>query len=248
MMRLSRGWFGLAGFWFAVVGVCLTGAGALEMLGAPRQDRELLVGTVDPAVSEFVALVPATMIPHEAALAAPVEVAAAEADEAEPAVAQTEPAAAQPEPAVVQAEPAVAIASLQPRIVAAPDREVPAGATASDPDPFAAPEPDATDNGVRAHHRSHRQTRRLHIRIVRSDTPCASGVCTQWRVIRQRAKPDAAPIDIARLHLAPSLRAAAEGGEVELVVNAVERHATIKGRDTVVISATSLAGVTPHDR
>jgi hypothetical protein len=83
------------------------------------------------------------------------------------------------------------------------------------------------------------------LRITRDHKLCPTIVCYKWHLVTQRAKlPRAATIDLARLRLAPSLREATENGQVELIINAVERR---KGRENVTFVATSLFGVTPHD-
>ncbi|HME24666.1 MAG TPA: hypothetical protein VKI44_25595 [Acetobacteraceae bacterium] len=90
--------------------------------------------------------------------------------------------------------------------------------------------------------------KKLHLRIVRDSKLCPTTTCYRWRLINQRSKaPRAATIDLAQLHLAPSLREAVENGDVQLLVDAVEHHKMINGRDVVIIVATSLTGVTPHD-
>ena len=74
---------------------------------------------------------------------------------------------------------------------------------------------------------------------------CPKIVCYKWHLVTQRAKlPRAATIDLAQLRLAPSLREATENGQVDLIINAVERR---KGRENVIFVATSLFGVMPHD-
>ena len=83
------------------------------------------------------------------------------------------------------------------------------------------------------------------LRITRDQKLCPKTVCYKWHLVTQRAKlPRAATIDLAQLRLAPSLREATENGQVELIINAVERR---KGRENVTFVATSLYGVMPHD-
>ena len=90
--------------------------------------------------------------------------------------------------------------------------------------------------------------RTLHLRIVRDSVHCPQTTCYRWHVLGRRIKPPhPATLDLASLRLAPSIREAAENGRVELIVDAVEHHRTIHGRDSIILVATSLAGVTPHD-
>ena len=90
--------------------------------------------------------------------------------------------------------------------------------------------------------------RTLHLRIVRDSARCPQTTCYKWHVLGRRIKPPhPATLDMASLRLAPSIREAAEKGQVELIIDAVEHHRTIHGRDSIILVATSLAGVTPHD-
>ena len=84
------------------------------------------------------------------------------------------------------------------------------------------------------------------LRITRDHKLCPKIVCYKWHLVTQRAKlPRGATIDLAQLRLAPSLREATENGQVELIINAVERRKP--GRGNVIFVATSLFGVMPHD-
>ncbi len=89
--------------------------------------------------------------------------------------------------------------------------------------------------------------REVHLRIVGDSNLCSKSACSKWHVIRAK-QPHSAMIDLARLRLAPSLREAVANGEVELIIDAVERHKTIHGRDVVTIVPMNLAGVMPHER
>jgi hypothetical protein len=90
--------------------------------------------------------------------------------------------------------------------------------------------------------------RTLHLRVVRDSAHCPQTTCYRWHVLGRRIKPPhPATLDLASLRLAPSIRDAAEKGQVELIIDAVEHHKTIHGRDSIILVATSLAGVTPHD-
>jgi hypothetical protein len=89
--------------------------------------------------------------------------------------------------------------------------------------------------------------RQLHLRIFRDSEHCPKTACYKWHVLGRHTKLPPATLELAELRLAPSIRQAAESGKVELIVDAVEQHKTIRGRDRVAIVATSLAGVTPHE-
>ena len=90
--------------------------------------------------------------------------------------------------------------------------------------------------------------RTLHLRVVRDSAHCPQTTCYRWHVLGRRIKPPhPATLDLASLRLAPSIRDAAEKGQVELIIDAVEHHKTIHGRDSIILVATSLTGVTPHD-
>jgi hypothetical protein len=90
--------------------------------------------------------------------------------------------------------------------------------------------------------------RTLHLRVFRDNAHCPRTPCYKWHLIEQRLKSSRHPtLDLAKLPLAPSIREAAEKGQVDLIVDAVEQHRSINGHDTVIMVATSLAGVMPHD-
>ena len=84
------------------------------------------------------------------------------------------------------------------------------------------------------------------LRVTRDTKACPTAPCLRWHVVQRHAKPQrASSLDFARLRLAPGLRQAAEGGEVELYIDAIEEHRTVKGRENIVYVATSLAGDDP---
>ena len=90
--------------------------------------------------------------------------------------------------------------------------------------------------------------RTLHLRVVRDSAHCPQTTCYRWHVLGRRIKPPhPATLDLASLRLAPSIRDADEKGQVELIIDVVEHHRTIHGRDSIILVATSLTGVTPHD-
>ena len=97
-------------------------------------------------------------------------------------------------------------------------------------------------------HEADKAGKKLRLRVARDRRHCPGTTCLTWRLLKQRGgAPRAARIDLAGLHLAPDLRDAAEKGKVELIVDAVEQHETIKGRHMVILVATDLTGVRPHE-
>jgi hypothetical protein len=73
-------------------------------------------------------------------------------------------------------------------------------------------------------------------------------VCYRYHLVTDRLKlPRHALVDLAGLSLAPHLRTGVDKGDVDLRIEAVEQHRTIRGRETPIFVATNLAGVTPHD-
>jgi hypothetical protein len=234
-MQLSRGWYGLLFFWTAVVVLCGAGAGALQVLGPPTSARtSALVPLADPVLAEFAERVPATSLPPASVSEPAFEVADAGAKTADAA-----PRAETGPPAMLLAAATIPLADHEP---APPDTEV----AAREPD-----EPVATDAGHEARQPAKQDpqppARKLHLRIVRDDGRCPQKACYKWHVLDRRQKLPHATLDLATLRLAPSIRQAVENGEAELIVDAVEQHKTIHGHDRVVIVATNLAGVMPHD-
>lgn len=230
-MQLSRGWYGLVLFWTCVVALGGIGAGTLQVLGSPsREEHPARTNPAEPTVVEYATRVPLT--PFFAAVAAPSPAPGPPIDVDAAAALQVQEA-----PPTTSELTAVAQLETSTPDVRAPIHEqdvVVANVAATD------------DNEVRPE--TTLPEKRLHLRIVGESKPCPRTDCYRWRVVRQRAKhPRPATIDLVQLHLAPGLREAAENGEVELMIDAVERHTTIKGRDVVTIVATRLAGVTPHD-
>jgi hypothetical protein len=93
-----------------------------------------------------------------------------------------------------------------------------------------------------------RREKTLHLRIVRDSQRCPVTPCYKWHLIQQRMKSPRPPVlDMTGLRLAPSIREDVEKGKIELIVDAVEQHKSVNGRDTVIMVATGLAGITPHD-
>ncbi len=200
-------------------------------------------GSVPPAGAVPVAQAPVPA-PSDAAVEAPreaVEAAPPQAAEAapEPAVTAatepTPPASVQPadQPAAAT-EATVILASIQPTAPQAAATHPPIAALGD-------------SDGVRREVPPPRKT--VLLRVTRDTKACPTAPCLRWHVVQRHAKPQrASSLDFARLRLAPGLRQAAEGGEVELYIDAIEEHRTVKGRENIVYVATSLAGVTPHDK
>lgn len=202
---------------------CGAGAATLQILGAPSERSQQAMVQTDSTttVSELTAAVPTA--PAMAPVAATADIAATE--EVTPAIAPAPAIAAEQTPVGSDAALIVTAAAALP----APALNIANEAPAATPP---APPP----------------ARKRQLRIVRDSRQCPTPNCSKWTVIAQRAKrPRTATVDVANLHLAPSLRQAAEKGEVELIINAIERHETLKGRDIVIFVATSLTGVVPHD-
>ena len=231
VMRLSRGWCGLILFWAGIATFGGVGAGILQMIGPPIPiDISAQDERADSIFIEFASRVPVAV--SVAALAAPI--VTSDVDKTSAPVARE----ASPESVTMVASE-----------------------TTSSMDPGAAPfdawtvvpyfrTPVAIDRneagagaGARQEASLPEKTRLLP--ITRDQKRCPKIVCYKWHLVTQRAKPPrAATIDLAQLRLAPSLREATENGQVDLIINAVERR---KGRENVIFVATSLYGVMPHD-
>lgn len=251
-MRLSRGWYGLILFWTGIVSVCAIGAGTLQMLGSPGAQRSARNSDVDPTTVEFALRVPlvSSAVAAAAYVARPEE--AAEYVDSVPltrvAVASGTDAAVRTPDHPDEASTATAQeAAPEPVVMAASDTTA-----AVDQDaPIAASHTEAFERSMAVAGEAARTTaavpeKRLHLRIARDSKLCPQTTCYKWRLISQHSKaPRAATIDLAQLRLAPGLREAAENGDVQLIVDAVEHHKTINGRDTVIFEATNLAGVLP---
>jgi hypothetical protein len=224
-MRLSRGWFGLILFWTGVASVCAIAGGTLQVLGSPHPEhRSARNNNVDPTTAEVALRVPLVSV----AVAGAADVDATAPDRPDEAadfvdsVPLTRNAVDHPEEA---SAPTAREASPQPVVTAA--SEITA---ANEAVRTTAPMPE----------------KKLHLRIARDSKLCPQTTCYKWRLISQHSKaPRAATIDLAQLRLAPGLREAAENGDVQLIVDVVEHHKTIRGRDTVIFEATNLAGVLP---
>jgi hypothetical protein len=251
-MRLSRGWYGLILFWTGIVSVCAIGAGTLQMLGSPGAQRSARNSDVDPTTVEFALRVPLV----SSAVAAAANVARPEeAAEYVDSVPLTRVAVASAADAAVRTPDHPGEASTATAQEAAPEPVVMAASdttAAVDQDaPIAASHTEAFERSMAVAGEAARTTaavpeKRLHLRIARDSKLCPQTTCYKWRLISQHSKaPRAATIDLAQLRLAPGLREAAENGDVQLIVDAVEHHKTINGRDTVIFEATNLAGVLP---
>ena len=216
-MRLSRGWWALLLFWAGVVSLCGIGAGTLQVLGSPSAEER-------PAQANQADPTPG-VVPSSSSAAVPATDLAVEAPGHPVVMAVSEPIAAAHQDAFAPGSPT---AGFQTATAAANENVTAANEGAR---------PETTPS-----------EKKLHLRIVRDSKLCPKTTCYKWRVINQRSKPPrAATIDLAQLHLAPGLREAAENGDVQLLIDAVEHHKMINGRDVIIIVATGLTGVTPHD-
>jgi hypothetical protein len=235
-MQLSRGWGGLILFWAVVVALGGIGTGTLQVLGSPSAERSPVHGNDAASTTvEFASLVPLT--PFAVAPAAADVVAAP--DRVEEAAAPNAQEAS-PEPVAMARSETTAVAD---RGALTPD---PPAASFDGGKAVADEAPNAVNESARPAARV--PEKRLHLRIARDSKLCPDTTCYKWRLINQRAKsPRAATIDLAKLHLAPSLREAAENGDIQLIVDAVEHHRTIHGRDMIIFQATNLAGVLPPE-
>ena len=193
---------------------------------------------------------PAVEASRQATEAAPPPVA--EAAPEPTVIAATEPAqTASAQSTNQQAPEPTAVASIQPT-----DQQAPETTTLAAIQPIT-PQAAATHpviaafgdgDGVRRDLSAPRRT--VLLRVARDPKACPTAPCLRWHVVQRHAKsPRASSLDFARLRLAPGLRQAAEGGGIELYIDATEEHRTVKGRESIVYVATSLVGVTPpHDK
>jgi hypothetical protein len=275
-MRLPRGWHGLLLFWIGVLSLCGAGAAALQVLG-PADRPEAAVKPPVPSPIQLASLVPLASSAAAPVSAPTVETpdAAVEATarpgdlgSVPPASSVPVPAAEAPREAAEAAPPPVAEAAPEPVVIAAtePTPTAPAQPTdqqaqATETTTLASIQPTAPQaaavhpaiaalgdgDGVRRDVPPPRRT--VLLRVSRDTKACPTAPCLRWHVVQRHAKPQrASSLDFARLRLAPGLRQAAEGGEIELYIDAIEEHRTVKGRENIVYVATSLAGVTPHDK
>ena len=270
-MRLSRGWCGLLLFWVGVVSLCGIGAATLQILGPPQvtEDSELenyagptiaqpegivsdASSVATPASSPNVVAISAQhqeqILPERAMIVSP-ETSAMIDNGALTHNSQMERASV---PALQQASPepetTVALETTD-----APDKRDNVQLTPVSHVVLSEPDMNAVSNSLdeangAASHEVDKAGKKLHLRVARDRRHCPGATCLTWRLLKQRGgAPRAARIDLAGLHLAPDLRDAAEKGKVELIVDAVEQHETIKGRNMVILVATDLTGVRPHE-
>ena len=270
-MRLSRGWCGLLLFWVGVVSLGGIGAATLQILGPPQatedSEREHYAG---PAAAQPESLMPGassavgpTSSPNAAAISAqhqeqmlpeqamivPPETSSAidngalmhdsQMDRAPAPVLQE----ASPEPKTTVALETTDAPDKRDNVQLTPVSHV----VLSAPDVTAVSDLLDEANGTGSHE-AEKAGKKLRLRVARDRRHCPGTTCLTWRLLKQRGgAPRAARIDLAGLHLAPDLRDAAEKGKVELIVDAVEQHETIKGRHMVILVATDLTGVRPHE-
>lgn len=216
-MQLLRGWQALGLFWLGALFATSTGAAVLQFLGPPVDFSPSVAALVGSAGKTSDFVAPLAL----RTVAVPDDTA-------------VDAAPVTPNPAEVQAAPASPeepepVANLDTPAVIEPDQATTV--------PIARPTQDMVPTVV---------TRR-QLRIVRDSRFCTRAECTNWSLLfsgSKRSQP--AIVDMSKLRLAPALRQAAEKGEIELIVDASERHETLNGRPVVIYLATNLAGVTPH--
>ena len=258
-MRASRGWRGLYFFWVGVVASCCLGAATLQVLGPPAPKE----GSAPPPALDRLSVKPADLTS--------VATASGDADFDATARIPNEPAE-KPSPPVATAPPAVValsdhvaasdlppdsaspVATEPPETQATRPAPTPAVAMTEPSDdttasggsnaaiaavPPAGPVPDAPPDTAAA-------AATVRLRISRDFEHCPTTACYRWQKLSQGPKlPRDAIIDLAQLHFAPGQREAAESGQVELIVDALQRRERINGRDSLTLVATNLAGVTP---
>lgn len=239
-MLLSRGWCELLSFWAGVAAFCCVGATTLQVLGPPGPEEH---SSSDPALdriptkpADFTTdAAPAgdaigesapkvsgeTSSPQQSATASPIVVPLLDHDAAPD---------LQPEHS-----PAVAAAMTQP-----------AAGNGASGGPQAAVAVQPSSDTVTVSQRNVPATETtVRLRIAR-DFNCPTIACYKWQLLSPGSKlPRHTMIDLAQLRFAPGEREAAETGQVELVVNALQRRQKINGRNSVILVAKSLDSVAP---
>ena len=90
----------------------------------------------------------------------------------------------------------------------------------------------------------------VHLRVARVSRTCHRAACraSAWKVLNQAQAnlPRHAKLKLQALRLAPTLREAAERGEIDLLIDAKPERRTVRGRKVLELVATQLTGVTPH--
>jgi hypothetical protein len=242
-MQLSRGWGALIIFWVWVVSFCGFGAVTLQFLGPPfpsASSVQARSSDVAPERLETLATVASSSaVPASTPMfEAPREPVASAPQSDDVATADTREAQSQP---VLPVPVSVTVPSYHVSIT--PEIQIPLTEPAPEQSPHAASS--ASD----ARERQPPPGKKVQLRVGRDSKSCPNATCLRWHLVQQRSKPPrGASLDLARLRLAPDLREAAEAGKVELIVDAVEQHKSIRGRDSVTFVATDLAGVTSHEK
>ncbi len=90
----------------------------------------------------------------------------------------------------------------------------------------------------------------VHLRVARAPRKCHRAACraSAWKVLNHGDAnlPRHAKLKLHGLRLAPTLREAAERGEIDLLIDAKPEQRTVHGRKVLEFVATQLTGVTPH--
>jgi len=226
-------------FWIGVVTACGVGAATLQVLGPlPAQPTAEKRYPSDPAAVQLASLVPLTPSPIAEPPNSAVEASAsddeppARAAELNPPVFKQDVTASEEAASEPAAPPDHAAPSPDPEATApsaAPPTDVTrmAGATAA--------EPRTTRRDTAAKGAKEPRERKVQLRLVRDSSSCPRPDCSRWQVIGDAmGAPRSGTVDLARLRLAPSLQDAADNGEVEVMIEAVERRRKVNGRNIVV--------------
>jgi hypothetical protein len=270
-MRLSRGWRRLIFFWVGFVSLCGIGAATLQILGPPQatedSKQENYAGPTIAQPESHVSDASSVPAPASSPNAVAISVQYQEQMLPEQAmIVPPETSAAIDDGALMQKSqmeraslPALQEASPEPKTTVAlettdaPDKRDNVQLTPISHVVFSEPDTTAVSDSIdeaneTGSHDVDKAGKKLHLRVARDRRHCSGTTCLTWHVLKQRGRaPRAVRIDMAGLHLAPDLREAAEKGKVELIVDAVEQRETIKGRSMVILVATDVTGVRPHE-
>jgi len=239
-VQLPRRWRGLTLFWVGVVSAGCIGAMTLQILGPPPYPPRATAKRVD---------VPAVAAPAPEAMTM-ADVAPVEAPP--PIAARVEFPEVVPTGVAMPVETAAAVAASEEEVSAVGLEPVVMVERTSSSSDEKSPAPPAAVIGGEAPAAGAPEApppaKKLHLRIVRDSRQCGKADCSKWTIVAQRGRRlRPITIDIAPLRLAPALRQSAEKGEIALLIDAVERHETVGGRDIVMFVATSLTGVAYND-
>jgi len=152
---------------------------------------------------------------------------------------------AEPRSDGAQPSPSAILAGTEPRLsqddgATAPDSQPVMSQSVADDSHIGNPDPKQA---------TRRPARQLNLRITRDMERCPKVVCYKWHLLtRGRKPPRHTTVDLAGLRLPPNLRGGVDKGDIDLIIEAIEQHRKIDGRDTLIFVATKLSGVTPNER